>query len=399
MSTWTEREDAALLPTYQKFPFVLERGEGCWVFDDAGGKYLDLYGGHAVCLLGHCPPEVTDALDKQARKLLFYSNLSYLKVRAQAAEALVSLCGEKGSKVFFCNSGAEANENALRLAWKTTGRPKVVATAGSFHGRTAAALAATGLGKYRKGAAGLSLGVTHALFGDLEAAARNIGPDTAAVILEPIQSMAGAVTPPEGYLKGLERLCRERGALLIFDEVQTGLGRVGARSAASLYAVQPDIMTFAKGLASGVPCGAILVREGPGQGVKSGDLGSTFGGGPLACAAALATLKAISGRKLWENAAAREAQIRATFRWPALKEIRGKGLLLGLAFDRPAKDLAKALLEKKILVGTSEDPNVLRLLPPLTVSAEEIDLLRVALDEIVKVVKVVKVGTPPAFTK
>ena len=323
---WMAREEAALLPTYQKFPFVLERGEGCWVYDSEGGRYLDLYAGHPVCLLGHCPPEVAQAVSEQARKLLFYSNLAYTSVRAEAAEALVALCGQPGSKVFFCNSGAEANENALRLAWQTSGRSKIIATEGSFHGRTAGALAATGLAKYRKGAKGLATGVVHIPFGDLEAASKAIDHDTAAVILEPIQSMAGAVTPPEGYLKGIEKLCHKNGAVLIFDEVQTGLGRVGARSAADLYGINPDIMTFAKGLASGVPCGAILVGERTARGVKSGDLGSTFGGGPLACAAALATLQTISERRLWENAAAREAQIRKTFHWPALKD-RG-GLLL-----------------------------------------------------------------------
>ncbi|MBI4371535.1 MAG: aminotransferase class III-fold pyridoxal phosphate-dependent enzyme [Elusimicrobia bacterium] len=382
MTTFMKEEDACLLPTYEKFPFALERGEGCWVWDEAGSRYLDLYGGHAVALIGHSPAEVAEAVSLQARRLLFYSNLVYSRIRAEAAKALVGLCGEPGSQVFFCNSGAEANENAMRLARAATGRPLIVATEGSFHGRTAGALAATGAAKYRKGVAGLGSDVVHVPFGDLPAAEASIGAATAGVILEPIQSLGGAVMPPAGYLKGLEDLCRRKGALLIFDEVQTGLGRVGERSAALAFGVRPHLQTFAKGLGSGVPAAATLAVADAAAKVRPGMLGSTFGGGPLACAAVAATLRTLSQRRLWENAAAMEALIRETFRFPRIKEIRGKGLLLGLVLDGPTKDVRKALLEKKIIVGGADDPNVIRLLPPLTVSAGEIGLLRDALAEI-----------------
>lgn len=379
MSQSQELEDRFLLPTYEKFPFVLERGEGCWVWDEAGNKYLDLYGGHAVAAIGHSPEEVSAALTRQSRTLLFYSNLVYNRARAEAAEALVGFCGEKGSQVFFCNSGAEANENALRIARSVTGRAKVVAAEGGFHGRTAAAIAATGY-KYRKNLPGLGSDIVHVPFLDLAAADQALE-GAAAFLLEPIQSVQGCTTASNEYLQGLQKLCGKHGALLIFDEVQTGLGRVGAPSARHLFGARPHMQTFAKALASGVPAGAVLVAPEVAAKVKPGELGSTFGGGPLACAAISATLGTITRLKLWENAAEMEDLIRTTFKMPAIKEIRGKGLLLGLVLDRPSKDARKALLAKKILVGGADDPNVIRLLPPLTVGPAELGMLRDALVE------------------
>lgn len=377
---WKAQEDAFVLPTYEKFPFVLERGEGCRVWDDEGREYLDLYGGHAVAALGHSPAEVADALSAQSRKLLFYSNLVYTRSRAEAAKSLVEFCGEPGSQVFFCNSGAEANENALRIARSVTGRAKVVAAEGGFHGRTAAAIAATGA-KYRKGLSGLGADIVHVPFGDLSAAAAAI-PGAAAFLLEPIQSVQGATTATSEYLKGLEDLCKKNGALLIFDEVQTGLGRVGARSARHAFGARPHLQTFAKALASGVPAGAVLAVPEVSKMVKPGELGSTFGGGPLACAAIKATVDAISARKLWENAAAMEALIRETFKFPQIVEIRGKGLLLGLVLDRPSKPARTELLKRRILVGGADDPNVIRLLPPLTIGPTEVLALKNALADI-----------------
>jgi acetylornithine/succinyldiaminopimelate/putrescine aminotransferase len=222
----------------------------------------------------------------------------------------------------------------------------------------------------------------HAPFGDIAAIAAMIDEKTAGVILEPIQSMAGIVEPPEGYLKELESLCASKGALLIFDEVQTGLGRVGAPSAALAYGVTPHLQTFAKALASGVPAGAVLACAEVSKKIKNGDLGSTFGGGPLACAAVSATLGEIAGKKLWENAAAMEKLVRETFVFPRLKSIRGKGLLLGLVLDGPSKPVRQALLAKRILVGGADDPNVIRLLPPLNISEQEIAALKDALAEI-----------------
>lgn len=373
-------EDSSVLPTYEKFPFVLDRGEGCWVWDEDGNKYLDLYGGHAVAAIGHSPAVVTAAIAAQSAKLLFYSNLVYLKVRAEAAKALVDFCGEAGSQVFFCNSGAEANENAMRIARCVTGKAKVVCAEGGFHGRTAAAIAATGY-KYRKNMSGLGGDIVHVPFGDL-AAAETALEDAAAFLLEPIQSVQGATTATNEYLQGLEALCKKSGALLIFDEVQTGLGRVGAPSARHAFGARPHLQTFAKALASGVPAGAVLATPEVAAMVKPGALGSTFGGGPLASVAISATIKAIVEKKLTENAAEMEELIRATFRFPQIKEIRGKGLLLGLVLDRPSKTVRDALLKKKIIVGGADDIHVIRLLPPLTVGPAEIGLLRGALEEI-----------------
>jgi acetylornithine aminotransferase/acetylornithine/N-succinyldiaminopimelate aminotransferase len=373
-------ENEHVLPTYEKFPFVLDRGEGCWVWDEAGNKYLDLYGGHAVAAIGHSPSEVTAAITKQSAKLLFYSNLVYLKVRAEAAKALVDFCGEKGSQVFFCNSGAEANENAMRIARCVTGKAKIVCAEGGFHGRTAAAIAATGY-KYRKGMSGLGGDIVHVPFGDLAAAEAALT-DAAAFLLEPIQSVQGATTATNEYLQGLESLCKKSGALLIFDEVQTGLGRVGAPSARHAFGARPHLQTFAKALASGVPAGAVLATPEVSAKVKPGALGSTFGGGPLASVAISATIKAIVDKNLVENAAEMEELIRATFKFPQIKEIRGKGLLLGLVLDRPSKAVRDALLKKKIIVGGADDAHVIRLLPPLTVGPAEIGLLRGALEEI-----------------
>lgn len=372
-------EDRYLLPTYEKFPFVLERGEGCWVWDEAGNKYLDLYGGHAVAAIGHSPEEVSAALTKQSRTLLFYSNLAYIRARAEAAKALVELCGEDGSQVFFCNSGAEANENALRIARSVTGRAKVVAAEGGFHGRTAAAIAATGY-KYRKALAGLGSDIVHVPFNDLAAADEALE-GAAAFLLEPIQSVQGCTTATSDYLQGLARLCQKHGALLIFDEVQTGLGRIGAPSARHLFDARPSMQTFAKAIASGVPAGAVLVAKEVAAKVKPGELGSTFGGGPLACAAITATLGAITRQKLWDNAAKMEALVRSTFTMPGVVEIRGKGLLLGIVLDRPSKAARQHILSKNILVGGADDPNVIRLLPPLTVGAAELGQLREALAE------------------
>ncbi len=373
-------EDKYLLPTYEKFPFALERGEGCWVWDEDGNKYLDLYGGHAVAAIGHSPAVVTAAIAAQSAKLLFYSNLVYTRPRAEAAKALVDFCGEPGSQVFFCNSGAEANENAMRIARSVTGKKNVVVAEGGFHGRTAAAIAATGL-KYRKGLAGLGADIVHVPFGDL-AAAEEALKGAAAFLLEPIQSVQGAATATNEYLQGLEALCGKNGALLIFDEVQTGLGRVGAPSARHAFGARPQMQTFAKALASGVPAGAVLVAPEAAAKVKPGELGSTFGGGPLACVAISATIKAIVDQNLTENAAEMEDLIRSTFKFPQIAEIRGKGLLLGLVLDRPSKPTRDALLKKKIIVGGADDKHVIRLLPPLTVGPTEIGLLRGALEEI-----------------
>ncbi len=372
-------EEQYQVATYKKMGIAVERGSGCWVWTSEGDKYLDLYGGHAVCGTGHSHPHVVKAITEQAGKLLLYSNLVYSEVRARAAEKLVSIAPASLSKAFFCNSGTEANENAMRMARMATGREKVVSFEGGFHGRTADSISATFLGKYREIGRPNVPGHVSAMFGDLDSVRAVINVDTAAIILEPIQSMAGVTEAGPKFFKGLRELCDEHGIVLIFDEVQTGVGRTGNWFFAGsdiAGGVVPDVVTLAKSLASGVPVGACLVSDGVSENIKINDLGTTFGGGMLAMAAVIATLEAIENGEMAANAACAEAHIRSSLDDIAgIISVRGKGCLLGIEFDRPCAPVHAKLLEHKIITGTSSDPNVLRLLPPLCVTVEELDML------------------------
>jgi acetylornithine/succinyldiaminopimelate/putrescine aminotransferase len=379
-------EERFQLATYKKMPLVAARGAGAWLYDAEGHRYLDLYGGHAVAGTGHCHPRVVAALREQAETLLFYSNLVYSEVRARAAEKLVSLAPAPLTKAFFCNSGTEANENAMRMARMATKREKVITFTGSFHGRTADAISATGLGKYRELGKPNVPGHLFAEFGDLEAVKQLADETVAAVMLEPIQSMAGVRLADAEFYKGLRELADERGMLLIYDEVQTGVGRTGEWFFAGGEAggrVVPDIITLAKALGSGVPVGACLVNERVASHVKENDLGTTFGGGMLAMAAVLATLEAIEADSMLSNVRAVESYLRASLaEVPQIKRVRGRGFLLGLEFEEKAGPIHQALLERRIITGTSSDANVLRLLPPLCLAREEVDLFIEALKEL-----------------
>ncbi|CAN5789886.1 aminotransferase class III-fold pyridoxal phosphate-dependent enzyme [soil metagenome] len=372
-------EDKFQVETYQKMGIAVESGAGSWIWTSEGEKYLDLYGGHAVCATGHSHPLVVDAICEQAEKLLFYSNLVYSELRGRTAERLVSVAPPAISKAFFCNSGTEANENAMRMARMATGREKIVSFSGSFHGRTADAISASFLGKYRNiGRPNVPLHV-EALFGDIESANSIIDNETAGVIIEPIQSMAGVIEAAPGYFKELRNICDAAGAILIFDEVQTGLGRTGNWffSGSKLAAgVVPDIVTLAKSLGSGVPAGACLINEKVSADVKVNDRGTTFGGGMIAMAAVLATLDAIENDRMIESAASVEAHLRRSLaNIPGVVKLRGKGCLLGIEFDGSCSAVHRRLLENRIITGTSSDPAVLRILAPLNTKAEEIDLL------------------------
>jgi acetylornithine aminotransferase/acetylornithine/N-succinyldiaminopimelate aminotransferase len=373
------REEGFQLATYKKFPFAAERGEGAWVETGAGERFLDLYGGHAVAATGHCHPHVVAAIKAQAERLLFYSNLVYSDVRARAAEKLVSCAPPELTKAFFCNSGTEANENAMRMARMKTGRERVVTFDGSFHGRTADSISATFLGKYRELGRPNVPGHLCAEFGSVVSVEALADETVAAVMLEPIQSMAGVrVAAPEFY-RGLRSLCDERGILLIYDEVQTGVGRTGGWFFAGSEAgggVVPDVLTLAKALGSGVPVGACLTGEAVAGSIKENDLGTTFGGGMLAMAATLATLEAIEADGMLENARGLELYLREALAGvPGVKGVRGLGLLLGVEFEEPvAGQVQKALLEEHVITGTSSDARVLRLLPPLCLKREEAEL-------------------------
>ncbi len=367
-------EDLYQVPTYAHLPLAVVRGEGCRVFDSAGASWLDFYGGHAVALTGHCHPRVVAAVREQAARLLFYSNIAYNDVRARAAKALVEAAPEGVSRVFFCNSGAEAVEAALKTARMLTKRPSVLAMKEGFHGRTLGALSATGLGHYRD-YGGPVAPAAFVPFGDLAAADAALGPDVAAVLLEPIPSMGGVRVAAPEYYRGLRRLCDERGALLIFDEIQTGLGRTGRMWAGEWFGVKPDMHALAKGIASGVPCGAVLFQEAVASRVKEGDHGSTFGGGPLACAAVEATLSVIKDEGLVAKAAAAGEAIReGALRIRGVREVRGLGLLLAIACEADAKTVLARLREERVLASSvGSDPKAVRLLPPLALGTAEVE--------------------------
>jgi acetylornithine/succinyldiaminopimelate/putrescine aminotransferase len=373
---FTNTPISALLPTYAPYPFPLVRGEGDRVYDDSGQAWWDFYGGHCVCATGHSHPAVVKAVAGQAASLLFYSAAAALPVRDQAAARITTFSGM--DSVFFCNSGAEANENALKVALLLTGRKTLAAFEGGWHGRTLLALSVTDDPKITEPFADQLVPTLRLPFGDLRALAATDFSDIAGVILEPIQSMAGIKTASREWFQALRAKCDAAGSLLIFDEIQTGMGRLGTPFAAQFYGVQPDLITSAKGLASGVPMGATLMTAAVATKLKGGDLGSTFGGGPLACAALLATVEVIEAEGLMANATAAAARLRKELMGSVVTEVLGEGLLLGLR-SAHAAGLKKHLVARNILVGGSGDTAVLRLMPPLNVSREALDALVTAI--------------------
>lgn len=379
------KEDQFQLATYKKMPIIAERGEGVWIYTTEGESYLDLYGGHAVAGTGHCHPHVVKAIRAQSENLIFYSNLVYSDTRARAAEKLVSIAPEQLTKTFFCNSGTEANENAMRMARMFTGREKVISFSGGFHGRTADAISATFLGKYREIGRPNVPGHLEAEFGNIDSV-RELADDTvAAIMLEPIQSMAGVRMAQPDFYRALRTLCDERGIVLIYDEVQTGVGRTGEWFFAGSEAgdgVVPDVVTLAKALGSGVPVGACLVTDTLASRVKENDLGTTFGGGMLAMAAVTATLEAIENDGMLENVRRVEAYLRSRLKEvDPVVAVHGLGFLLGIEFKENAASIHKKLLDRKIITGTSSNPKVLRLLPPLCLTEAHVDMFVLAADE------------------
>lgn len=369
-----ELEDRFQIPTYTKIPVVLVRGEGPHVWDMDGRRYLDLYGGHCVTLLGHCPPRVVDAVRKQAGRLIFYSNAVYSDVRATAARTLAELAPEGLRHVFFCNSGSEANETALKLARKAIGKPRALAMTGGFHGRTLGSLAVTSTEKYRAPYRDVLPETTFVPFGDEAAAERAFDehPDIGAVILEPIQSMAGVVEAPASYYQKLRKLCDRHGAALIFDEVQTGVGRTGTFSISEQLGVRPDLISLAKSLASGLPVGAVLVSDELAEDVASGDQGTTFGGGMIAMAAVEATLRTIVDEDLMARAPLIFERFKEQLA-PFARAVHGRGCLIGLELDGPAAPVRSELLQRGIITGSADHPNLIRLMPPLNLPFEAIE--------------------------
>jgi len=344
---------------------------------------LDLYGGHAVAALGYGHPRWVEALAEQARSLCFQSNAVPLDVRRRAATRLANFCGLGLDTIFFVNSGAEANENALKLAFKMTGGTQVIAVEGSFHGRTAAAGALTwGAQQKWYGFPRAPFDVTFIKPTDVDKLGTLINDNTAAVIVEPVQGVAGAVDMPKAFLEALRFRCSENGSVLIFDEVQCGVGRTGYPFAANMYGVTPDIITTAKALGAGFPVSALLMADHVASYLKTDTLGTTFGGGPMACTIVETVIDIIESEKLLENVRQRSAQIREQCVVGPVVATQGAGLLLGLRTSRPAKDVQAELLKLDILTGTSADPNVVRILAPFVLGEEHVHQLRDALKKI-----------------
>ncbi len=367
-----EREQACLLPTYKKMPLALVRGQGSYVWDADERRYLDFYGGHCVTLLGHCPPRVTAALQRQAETLIFYSNVVYNDVRARAASRLARLAPSELNRIFFCNSGTEAIETALKLARKSTGRTRIVAMEGDFHGRTLGSLATTWNPLYRRPYNSVLPKTDFLPFGSLAAVEAALDSSVAAIILEPIQSIAGVVEAPPEYYLGLRTLTSEHGALLIFDEVQTGMGRTGTFSICEHYGMQPDIITLAKSLGSGVPVGAVLASDAVSDMVAYGDHGSTFGGGMMAMAALEATLETMETEHLMDRAAQIFRSLAQALA-PSAVSVRGRGCLVGVELEQPASAVLAKLRQSGVLAGASADPHVIRVMPPLTATDAEVE--------------------------
>jgi acetylornithine/N-succinyldiaminopimelate aminotransferase len=377
-----KRGGAHLDEVYPTLPFTPVSGSGAWLEDDAGRRVLDFYGGHAVAALGYGHPRLTDAIAHQAAKLHFQSNVLPLGIRDEAADRLAAFAPRGLERVFFVNSGAEANENALRVALKITGRPKIVAVEHGFHGRTAAAAAVTWGARKWYGFPRTPMDVQFVPRNDIGALHGAVDDHTAAVIVEPVQGLAGAYDLGTDFLRAARQACDRHDALLILDEVQSGMGRLGQPFGADLYRVLPDLLTTAKGVAGGFPCGALIMTRTIASELKPGQLGTTFGGGPLACAAIVAVIDAIEQEGLLENVRTLSALIRNTCITGPVVGVQGAGFLLGLKTVPPAAKLRDALLERNILTGTSTDPHVLRLLPPLILEESHVHLLTAALTEL-----------------
>ena len=389
---WMALSEKHVAHTYNRYPVVLVRGKGTRVWDVEGKEYLDFMAGLAVCNLGHCHPKVVRAIQEQAEKLIHVSNFYYIEPQIRLASLL---CEHSfADKVFFCNSGAEANEGAMKLARKYTkekmgeDRYEMITMDRSFHGRTFATLTATAQEKFHKGFSPLMPGFKYVPFNDLGAVRSAVDSKTCAILLEPIQGEGGVNCPSEDYLKGLRQICDEKGILLIFDEVQVGMGRTGRLFAYEHYGIKPDLMTLAKSLAGGVPIGALLIKDRVAEGFKPGDHASTFGGNPLATAAGVAAVTAILEEGMLENCRSVGDYFLSRLkelgrRFPFVQEVRGKGLILGMELEMDGGSIVKEMMNRGILINCTMG-NILRFLPPLIVTKGEVDQLIGALEEVLK---------------
>ena len=366
-----------VIPNYGRYPISLVRGEGSVVWDAEGNRYLDLFPGWGCNILGHCPPRVVAAVKEQVSRLIHIPNTWYTEPQGEFAEAL---CTRGFGQAFFCNSGAESIEGALklvRLHGSETGRYRVISFYDGFHGRTFGATTATAQPKYHEGVGPLMAGFDYAPFNDLERVRELAGPETCAILVEPIQGEGGVNLPEPGFLEGLREIADACGALLVFDEVQTGMARTGTWYGYQQYGVQPDVMTVAKGLAGGVACGVVIARHEYAGSLRPGMHASTFGGNPLAMAAGLATVETIEEDGLLENCrvmsdrfAQRFEALRAEL--PIIRELRIQGMMIGVDLSIPATPAVGKCMQRGVLVNATHD-TVLRLLPALNITAEELE--------------------------
>ncbi len=365
-----------VIPNYRRYPICLVRGEGSFVWDAEGNRYLDLFPGWGCNILGYSPPRVVRAIQEQAERLIHVPNTWYTEPQGEFAEAL----GTRGfGQAFFCNSGAEANEGAIKLARLHTPpeRYKIITFENGFHGRTLAAVTATAQPKYHQGLGPLVPGFLYAPFGDLDAVRELVDGETAAILVEPVQGEGGVNLPPEGFLAGLREICDEHGLLLMFDEVQTGMARTGEWFAYQTFGVQPDIMTLAKGLAGGVACGAILATPEVAPSLRPGMHASTFGGNPLAMAAGLATVETIEAEGLLDNVREMSQKFREFLtglsqELPIIEEVRVQGMMIGVELGVPATPAVEKCMQRGLLINATHD-TVIRLLPALNVTAEQVE--------------------------
>ncbi|EGO65306.1 acetylornithine transaminase [Acetonema longum] len=385
-----ELDQTCYMPLFTRYPIVLSHGEGPYVYDTAGKKYLDFLAGIAVNALGHGHPRLVEAIADQAKKMIHCSNLYYTEGQAQLAQKLVQLSGL--DKVFLANSGAEANEGAIKLARKYAKRisqdkVQIITAEHSFHGRTLATVTATAQPKYQHGYEPLPGGFRYVPYNDIDALATVMSEKTAAVMLEAIQGEGGVNIPDQGYLSQVRALCDKYQALLILDEVQCGMGRTGKMFAYQHEGVKPDIVTMAKGLGGGMPIGAVLGTNQVVQAFSPGDHGSTFGGNPLACAAAIAVLAVMEEEKLPENAQKIGQYMMAALeglkpKYPQLiQTVRGQGLMIGVKLHKPGKDIVNAALDAGALINCTNG-DVLRFVPPLNIRVQHVDELIAILEKV-----------------
>lgn len=379
-------EDQFMGNIYQRFPVTVERGLGTHVWDTNGKEYIDCMGGYGVALVGHCNPRVVKAIKAQLDKIITVHSSFYNKTREQFLENLIKIAPKNLNQVYLSNSGTEAVEAAIKFARKFTGKTGMVAMNGSYHGKSFGSLSVTFSQKYRKPFEPLVEKVSFSSFGDIEALRSTVNSDTAFVIMEPIQGESGIHVAPDGFLQDVRKLCNEKGILLIFDEIQSGLGRTGKMWASQHWETNPDIMCLAKGIAGGVPMGATLVRQDILACINKGEQSSTFGGNPLSCAAGIATIEALTEDRLVENAAKmgkifREGLERLKEKHKIIREIRGKGLMIGVEMKFEVKDILFDGIANNLLLLYS-GKNILRLLPPLVISESDITKALETLDVI-----------------